>query len=151
MFGRKLGWSCVLVALLFTLSAATAWARKCSLETVKGTYAVFEQGEVIVAVPPIFPLGPFVNVANPTFDGAGHIVSGEYTAVIGNGTVRTGQISGTYQVGSDCSYSDEFTVTVTIGGTVIPVTLHHNGFISQHIARGSLHLCRRWLSDLRNG
>jgi hypothetical protein len=126
VFGRNLRLSFLLVALLITLSTTTAWARQCSSETVKGTFAAFEQGDFVAAIPPLFPQGPFVNVANPTFDGAGNF-SGEYIAVVGNGTVRMGAFSGTYTVGADCTYSDEFTVTT---GIPFPVTLHHQGFIT---------------------
>jgi hypothetical protein len=126
VFVSKLRLSFLLVALLVTLSATTAWARQCSLETVKGTNVAFEQGEFVRAIPPLFPQGPFVNTANATFDGAGHF-SGEYIAVIGDGTVRIGEFSGTYTVGSDCTYSDDFTVTT---GVPFPVTLHHKGFIT---------------------
>ena len=129
MFGRNLRLSFPLVALLFLLSTSTAWARHCSPETLKGTYVAFEQGQFVTAIPPIFPLGPFVNTAMATFDGVANF-SGEYVAVIGDGTVRTGPFSGTYTVGSDCTYSDDFTVDITIGSGVIPVPLHHQGFIT---------------------
>ena len=105
---------------------------RCSLATLKGRYGVLEQGEFVATIPlppplpPLFPKGPFVNTANVTFDGAGHL-SGEYIAVIGDGTVRQGDFSGTYTVGSDCKYTDEFTVT----GTPVPgLTLHHQGSIA---------------------
>jgi len=40
---------------------------------------------------------------------------------------RTGDFSGKYKVESDCTYSDEFTVT----GTPVPgLTLHHQGSIA---------------------
>ena len=98
-----------------------------SLRTIKGTYVAFEQGQFVTEIPGLFPLGPFVNTAKVTFDGAGNF-SGEYVAVIGDGTVRQGEFSGTYTVGSDCTYSDDF--TVTIPGVPFPVPLYHKGFIS---------------------
>ncbi len=112
-----------------TASAATIRKTpvgRCSLANLKGTYEALERGQAVVAAPPVFPQGPFVNIANVTFDGTGHF-SGEYVAVIGDGTVRTGEFSGKYTVGSDCTYSDEFTIT----GTPIPgLTLHHQGTIA---------------------
>lgn len=112
-----------------TASAATLRKTpvgRCSLATLKGSYGALEQGQIIAAAPPVFPQGPFVNAANATFDGAGHF-SGKYIAVIGDGTVRTGDFSGNYTVGSDCTYSDEFIVT----GTPVPgLTLHHQGSIA---------------------
>lgn len=127
VFGRSFRLSFLLVALLVTLSSATAWARRCSPVTVKGTHVAFEQGQFVTAVPGLFPLGPFVNTAKVTFDGAGNL-SGTYVAVIGDGTVRTGAVSGTYTVGSDCTYSDDF--VVTIPGVSFLVPLHHKGFIA---------------------
>jgi hypothetical protein len=126
MFARRLGWLSLSVAVLLTVTTVTGWARQCSQETVKGKYVAFEQGEFVTAIPPVFPKGPFINTANATFDGAGHL-SGTYIAVIGDGTLRTGDFSGTYTVESDCTYSDAFTVT----GTPVPgLTLHHKGFIA---------------------
>ncbi len=112
-----------------TASAATirrAPVGRCSLESLKGTYGAVERGQMVVAAPPVFPQGPFVNIANAIFDGAGHF-SGEYMAVIGDGTVRTGEFSGKYTVGPECTYTDEFIVT----GTPVPgLTLHHQGSIA---------------------
>lgn len=112
-----------------TASAATfrkTPVGRCSLATLKGTYGALEQGQAVAAAPPVFPQGPFVNAANATFNGAGDF-SGQYMAVIGDGTIRTGEFSGKYTVGSDCTYSDEFTVT----GTPVPgLTLHHQGTIA---------------------
>jgi hypothetical protein len=126
VFGRCFRLSFLLVALV-TLSSATAWAELCSQATLIGTYVAFEQGQFITAIPGLFPLGPFVNIAKGFFDGAGN-VSGRYVAVIGDGTVRTGTFSGTYKVGAGCAYSDDF--LVTIPGVSFPVPLHHKGFIA---------------------
>ncbi|HMK23488.1 MAG TPA: hypothetical protein VK466_14225 [Terriglobales bacterium] len=127
MLARKPVWSFLLVVLLLTATTGTGWAKGCSARTLKGTYVAFEQGQFVTDVPGLFPLGPFVNTAKATFDGEGNF-SGEYVAVIGDGTVRQGEFSGTYTVGSDCTYSDDF--TVTIPGIPFPVPLHHKGFIS---------------------
>lgn len=132
MSARKLIWSFPLVVLLLAVTAGTgwansSWAKECSQRTIKGTYVAFEQGQFVTAIPGLFPLGPFVNTAKASFDGAGNF-SGEYVAVIGDGTVRLGQFTGTYTVASDCTYSDDF--TVTIPGIPVPVPLHHKGFIS---------------------
>ncbi len=99
---------------------------RCSLATLKGAYGALERGQAVAAAPPVFPQGPFVNTANATFDGAGHFW-GKYTAVIGDGTIRTGDFSGNYTVGPDCTYSDEFVVT---GTPVTGLTLHHQGSIA---------------------
>ncbi len=127
VFGKSFRLSFLLVTLLVTLSAALAWAGQCSVATLKGTYVAFEQGQFDVAVPGLFPSGPFVNTAKSTFDGAGNF-SGKYVAVIADGTVRTGTFSGTYTVASDCTYSDDF--VVTIPNVPFDVPLHHNGFIA---------------------
>ena len=126
----------LLVALLVTMSWAPAWAGQCSLATLKGAYVAFEQGQFVTEIPGLFPLGPFVNTANATYDGAGHF-SGKYVAVIGDGTVRQGEFSGTYRVTSNCTYSDEF--AVTIPGVPFPVTLHHKGFISGELILQEVH------------
>jgi hypothetical protein len=125
MLARKLVWSFLLVVLLLTVTTGTGWATGCSRRALKGTYVAFEQGQFVKEVPGLFPLGPFVNTAKVTLDGAGHF-SGEYVAVIGDGTVRQGEFAGTYTVGADCTYSDDFTIIIT----GFPVPLHHKGFIS---------------------
>jgi hypothetical protein len=136
MAARKLVWSSLLIVLLLTVTTGTSWATGCSLRTIKGTYVAFEQGQFVTEIPGLFPLGPFVNTANAAYDGAGHF-SGEYVAVIGDGTVRQGEFSGTYTVTSDCTYSDDF--TVTIPGVPFPVPLHHKGFISGELIWQEVH------------
>jgi hypothetical protein len=124
MFAGKLGWSSLLLAvLLLGVTTVRGWARECSLETLKGTYGVFEQGTDVVG-PPTLPPAPFPTVltANPTFDGEGNF-SGTFTASFG-GVFVPGTFTGTYKVTADCAYSDEF--------LVLPFreTLHHMGFIT---------------------
>ena len=129
VFRRSCRSSFLLLALLTTLSAATAWAGACSLATLKGKYVAFEQGQFTVPVSPVFPLGPFVNTAKATFDGAGHF-SGAYVAVVATGEVREGPFSGTYTLTSNCTYSDEFNVTIPTDSEPIIVPLSHKGFVS---------------------
>ena len=136
MVARRLVWSSLLILLLLTIATGTTWARECSQRTLKGTYVAFEQGQFITEVPGLFPLGPFVNMAKGVFDGAGNF-SGQYIAVIGDGTVRQGEFSGTYTVTSDCTYSDDF--TVTIPGIPFPVPLNHKGFISGELILQEVH------------
>ncbi len=93
----------------------------CSLATLKGTYAVLEQGTIIHQIPgfPPPPL-PFVITATVFFDGAGKL-AGTATASV-NGFVNTGPVVGTYTVNPDCTYSDEFTDSQGF-------TNHHGGAI----------------------
>lgn len=129
MSAGNIRWSFLLILVLLTITAVTTWAKECSLATLKGSFVAFEQGEIVVAAPPIFDIGPFILSANPTFDGAGHF-SGTYFASA-NGDIRTGTFSGTYLVLHDCTYSDDFTAIVSLPGIGdIPVPLHHKGFIS---------------------
>ncbi len=126
-----------LIALLFTATTATSWAGECSLQTVKGTVVVAEQGTTFLPTTPPTPI-PLTLVATSTFDGAGNFKS-TYTAVCG-GTVLEGNVTGTYTVTresttSACLYEDTFTPpngaecpTALLGEPSI--TLHHKGYIS---------------------
>jgi len=135
---EKIRLSFLLVPVLLTLTTVTSWAGECSRATLKGRFVAFEQGQMVVAVPPIFDVGPFILTANPTFDGAGHF-SGTYFASA-NGDIRTGTFSGTYTVLRDCTYSDDFTAIVHLPGIGdIPVPLHHQGFISGETILQEIH------------
>ncbi len=130
MFLRKMGWLFLSVLALLTISAATAWARTCSLETVKGTYGFLEQGTIVAPTPGFAPFPtPYAAVltANATFDGAGHF-SGIFTASFG-GFIVPGTFTGTYDVTTDCTYSDTF-VPVPTGRPPQNVALHHFGSIT---------------------
>jgi hypothetical protein len=116
------------VLLTVLLAAVTSSAKQCSLSTLKGSFVAFEQGEIVVAAPPVFDVGPFNLTAIATYDGAGHF-SGTYFASA-NGDIRTGTFSGTYVVLPDCTYADDFTAIVPLAIGNLPVPLHHKGFIS---------------------
>ncbi len=107
------------------LSATTAWARQCSLETLKGTYGALEQGTVVETSPgfPFAPSSIAVLIANPTFDGAGHF-SGTYSASAGGYIVMNQAFTGTYAITPECDYTDTFTPQPT------GVAVHHTGFIT---------------------
>jgi hypothetical protein len=70
----------------------------CSLETLKGTYALFGQGTIFTS-PPLAD----ATAGILTFDGAGNF-SGEDTANI-NGASAPVTFTGTYAVASDCGVS----------------------------------------------
>jgi hypothetical protein len=129
MFTGKLGWSFVLAVVLLTVPAG--WARQCSLETPKGTYATLEQGTVLPsnATFPVAPVPyPVVITGHVTFDGAGN-VSGTYNGSFGGQIVVAGKLEGTYEVTSDCAFS----LTFTAGGG----SEHHiTGFITGEGALG---------------
>jgi hypothetical protein len=95
----------------------------CSLESLKGRYGVLEQGTTTAGAQFAgLPPGPwlFTNYATPTYDGAGNF-SGTFTGSFG-GAIAPGTFSGTYDVKSDCTYSDEF--------SPLPgITAHHAGTI----------------------
>jgi hypothetical protein len=123
MITRKVGWSLVVIALLLflracgvevkgqdpVLGAATAGASSssCTLATLQGPYAFFEQGTYVGKIGP-FPQGPFpvAIVGSVNYDGAGNL-TGTYTGNFG-GFVVSAPFTGTYTVSTNCAYSDEF-------------------------------------------
>lgn len=131
MFGRKLGWSPLLFAVLVLgVTTVRGWARTCSLETIKGTYGFIEQGAIVVPTPGFAPFPtPYAAVltANATFDGAGHFL-GAFTASFG-GFIVPGTFTGTYDVTPECAYSNTF-IPVPTGLPPQNVALHHFGFIT---------------------
>lgn len=110
----------------FLVSSGTA--RKtppggCSQATLKGSYAIDEQGTVLAANPaPLFPLGPAVNSVPITFDGTGSF-SGSFTGNL-SGTITAGEFSGTYNVNANCTYSAQFTAPP------LPYTFQLTGIIT---------------------
>jgi len=74
---------------------------RCSLATLKGTYALFGNGEILVPnTPPIL----VAQAGIVTFDGAGSF-SGEDTASTGGSVTPAANFTGTYSVQPDCRAS----------------------------------------------
>ena len=116
----------LLVLVPATVVAQTnsvASSERCSLATLHGAYGVLEQGTILTQIPG-FPPPPYAVVlaANATYDGAGNL-AGPFKLSIG-GVPLTGTFTGTYTVGSDCSYSEEFVATPP------GATLHDSGVIT---------------------
>src|SRR5690242_9860384 len=87
----------------------------CSVDSLKGTYALDRQGTFFTPAPV-----PYGEVGVFTFDGAGHI-SGTVTLNIG-GMIRSGvTVIGSYTVNSDCSGTN----------TILPTGFAplHNAFV----------------------
>ncbi len=138
MVRKKQVWSLVLIALLLFLPTSIlkgggqhpalgvpgegAGPSACSLATLQGTYGFSEQGTYVGKIA-LFPPGPFpVALAGIiTYDGAGNL-SGTYTGSFG-GYIASAPFTGTYNVDSDCSYSDQFSPGPGL-------TLHTAGSIS---------------------
>ena len=124
MVGKKIALSLIVIALVLFLrgcgvevkgqdlvSGATTLSgssRGCSLAILQGTYGFFEQGTYVGKVGP-FPPGPFpvAIVGSVAYDGAGNLL-GTYTGNFG-GFIVSAPFTGTYTVGTECAYSDEFT------------------------------------------
>jgi hypothetical protein len=138
--GFMLGSFVLLTALSFSLFLQTAFSSAgqpsatpataignppsggCSVASLKGTFGVLERGTITVQLPGFPPPPyPFSNSALATYDGAGHF-SGSFTASDA-GVVVPGTFSGTYTVGADCTYADEFTIQPT------DMVSHHKGAI----------------------
>lgn len=103
----------------------------CSLETLKGNYALFGQGTRLLAgsTPTFVPVS---RSGIATFDGAGNF-SGELTASA-NGTIVPGvTFTATYTVNSDCTTSA--VITNSLGQTG-----HESGAISGNAAFREVHL-----------
>jgi len=135
MFHRKIDWSSRLVAALVFLpafllalaifhpalvvegqaqapAAFTAdrdWPEKCSLETLEGRYAWFEQGTVVKPIPafPFPPPFPYASVGIATYDGEGNSSGHGMTNL--NGVPVPGTFTGTYVVNADCTLTGQFT------------------------------------------
>ncbi len=79
---------------------------RCSLETLKGDYALFGQGTIFLSATSSIARA---TAGILTFDGAGNF-SGEATGNT-NGTSAQGGVIGTYAVSPECEVSAEITVT----------------------------------------
>jgi hypothetical protein len=81
----------------------------CSLETLKGDYALFGEGWVTKQLPPLPFLPPFPTSRSGivTTDGAGNL-TGRLTASM-NGLIVSVTFTGTYTVEPDCTVSAEIT------------------------------------------
>lgn len=106
---------------------------RCSLETLKGKYALFGQGTVIGQLPNL-PAPPFPVSRNGdiTFDGAGNF-SGELTASVKGVIVPGVTFTGTYTVDSDCTTSA--VITNSLGQVA-----HEAGGISGNAEFREVHL-----------
>jgi len=95
------------IHILYTDSSSVAFGtlkkireRPCSLETLKGTYALFGQGTIFTSATTSIARA---TAGILTFDGAGNF-SGEDTGNT-NGTSAPGTFTGTYAVTPDCGVS----------------------------------------------
>ena len=112
----------VIAVILATALVAVpaAWAQgRCSVATLKGSYAVVEQGTIVVGGVMGLPAGsPTANVALVTYDGAGNL-SATFQASYG-GMPLSGSLQGTYRVDPDCTYYDSVpTVHLERTGTIV--------------------------------
>lgn len=91
----------------------------CSLDSLKGPYALERQGTIIAQLPGFpAPPAPFGEVNIATFNGAGSL-SGSAVVNIGGVVLNPVTFTGTYTVNSDCTGTD--TVFTGVG-----VTLHNS-------------------------
>jgi hypothetical protein len=107
------------------LRTEEASSRTCSLATVEGTYAVWEQGTFVGKIDGNPPGILVAIVGRVTYDGAGNL-SGTWFGSFGGSVTPTLPVTGTYTVSPDCIYSDEFAP----GGPGF--FLHHSGPIVGH-------------------
>ena len=115
--------SIALIAPLLLLGATVrADTKGCSQATLKGTYAILEQGMVIAQLPGLpAPPFPVVLSGTATFDGAGNITAAAFTANF-DGIAMPGTATGTYLVDPDCTYTDQINDSSGVAG-------HHSGVI----------------------
>jgi hypothetical protein len=97
------------VHYIYTDAGGVVWGtlkkippKRCSLATLKGTYAQFSEGTITVPIPPPPPF-PVAFSGILTFDGAGKF-SGQSTGSLGGVTVSN-TVTGTYAVDPDCTLS----------------------------------------------
>ena len=125
MVTKRIGWLLLLVTLLFVLLVGTRTANaasNCSLATLNGTYGKAIQATVIAQLPGLpAPPFPFVESGTTTYDGAGDVSVADTLSL--NGMIAHPTGKGTYTVNSDCTYSDEITLS---SGAVV----HHAGTIT---------------------
>jgi hypothetical protein len=98
----------VALALLVVAGPVASAQGRCSVATLKGSYGLVEQGTVVVdiGVPGLPPVPfPSANVAIVTYDGAGTLMA-TYRATFGGVPFPPGNVTGTYTVGADCTYTD---------------------------------------------
>ena len=101
---------------------------ECSLETLKGDYALFGQGAILPpGVPPILR----VTAGVLTFDGKGNFFDGKDTANT-NGKSGPGTFYGTYNVTSECEVSAEI-------HTATGLTLHEQGSVTAQGESKAIH------------
>jgi hypothetical protein len=79
--------------------------RRCSLQTLKGSYGTLYTGFVRDFPDP--GQNPIVIQARETYDGAGHVTETGSSMLSGT-TQFEGSSTGTYKVNPDCSGSEEF-------------------------------------------
>lgn len=132
MSARKVGWLSLLAAMLLTLTTL-GWS-ECSVASLNGTYGVLEQGTIFSQISgfPLLPPYPVVLAANALYDGAGNL-SGTFKISI-SGLQLTGTFAGTYDLTSDCLYSEQFIPTPP--GLV---TLHDSGVVTGDGAFREIH------------
>ena len=78
---------------------------RCSLATLKGSYALFGQGTVTYLSPP----APIAHVGIVTYDGAGHLFGSD--TIMLNGAMVPDTFTGSYTVTAECRVSVEINST----------------------------------------
>lgn len=97
---KTLSIAAVATLVLGMASTASAEDQRCSVNSLKGTFAYTSTGFIVAApIPPI--VGPFAEVGTQSFDGEGNVT---FTYNVGqNGNVGPGTATGTYTVNDDCT------------------------------------------------
>jgi hypothetical protein len=92
----------MMLAVAGLLAAGEGEGRRCSLESLKGTYGTILTGTKPSGPPPA-QLEQFIGVALNTYDGQGHSTGSDniHGAITGLTTDRPG--TGTYTINEDCS------------------------------------------------
>jgi hypothetical protein len=132
----------VSLTLLVGVSAEHALyaAGNCDNGDLKGVYAMFATGTVVIALPPIQP-GPFTRVGQLVADGRGNM-SVSNTASY-NGFILSESYTATYTVASDCTVNLKPLIPLPIGpgGSAVPVPFEFVGAIADNGDDAALVLC----------